>query len=194
LRGWVQDARVKFKSLGGAVKAHTGFYSTVDAIWPHLLPFCEAAAKAGIPIYDTGHSKGAGESCQFVYRLATEAGIKVTARYSFGEPKSFNRAGQLAYARLGIPTWRVIDEADVVCRIPLIGSIFPPEFYWHVGQTAFFDAFGQMAQNEPPYAHLESDLIGWVKEALRFKLAVIADHPCQLYVDRLQAYKEQFGL
>ena len=188
-RGWLIDASIAFKGYGArelGVKMHTGFLEDVDAIAGKLVPILMKAHTDGLKIFGTGHSKGAGEILPFAYILAKEAGIKMAEVITFGGPRVFNRAGSRDYETLLIPTWRVLDEEDIVARIPWRFGL-----YRHVGQTAFFDAYGQMAQNEPWFSHIESDIIGIIREAFRRKNALFADHPCQMYIDRLTAWKQQ---
>ena len=185
LRGWLLDAEIALRPYSPSrpgVKTHTGFWRTVDAAWPRLAPLAEQAHAKGLPVLVTGHSKGAAESCLFTYRLGVERGIIAAGRYSFGEPRSLNRAGSRDYERLGVPTWRVLDEDDVVCRIPWRLGV-----YRHVGQTAFFNAWGNMQENEPWYAHLPSDVYALVMDALRREDALVRDHAIDLYIDRLNA-------
>jgi hypothetical protein len=63
--------------------------------------------------------------------------------------------------------------------------------YQHVGRSVFFDAWGNIAFDEPWYAHLPTDISVIVKEGLRRKDALVYDHGIQLYLDRLNHYKMQ---
>ena len=178
--GWITDASIRFHDISGGVKAHSGFYHTMGAIWPRLMPY----VSLGLPIYTTGHSKGAAEARQFTYRLAVERGIKVVESYTFGEPRSLNWVGARAYDALGIPTFRVMDELDIVCRVPWRMGL-----YRHVQSSAFFDVWGNVAFNEPWYAHLPSDICEICKEAVRFDDAPVKDHGIDLYIQRLTNYQ-----
>ena len=87
--------------------------------------------------------------------------------------------------------WRVIDEADVVCRIPLatIDLWEWPfiEFYYSVGQTAFLDRWGNLVKNEPAFAHIPSDIACIISEASRRQLALVNDHGMDKYIARLKS-------
>jgi hypothetical protein len=129
----------------------------------------------------------------FAGRLAWEKGIKAQPPYVFGCPRTFNRAGQIAFEKLNLGLWRVIDEADLVCRIPLAAfTLWPPgvEFYWAVGQTAFFNRWGNLAENEPAFAHIPSDIACIISEARRHKIALTNDHGMSQYMDRMTAYQQ----
>jgi hypothetical protein len=196
-RGWLQDSKIAFRDYRG-IKMHTGFFEDVDAVWKQLSGRAiSASALAKKPVYITGHSKGAGECLVLAYRLASEWKIIAKEIFTFGGPRVFNRAGSRAYEKLLIPTWRVIDKADIVCRIPYgigIGLSFPfMDFYRHVGQTAYFDGYNQLRQNEPAYENLESDFTEIVRELLHRQDALRRDHGMQLYIDTLASWKAQLG-
>jgi hypothetical protein len=183
-RGWLQDAKIAFTEYGG-IKMHRGFFEDVDAVFIRLSAIAKAAA---LPVYITGHSKGAGECLVFAYRLATELGITAKEIFTFGGPRVFNRAGSRAYETLLIPTWRVLDEDDIVCRIPWRLGL-----YRHVGQSAFFDGWGNMAENEPFWAHIPSDLYVLLTEAWQRKNAPSYDHGIDRYKSRLLAWKDRIS-
>ena len=186
IRAWLVDANIELKPYPKrpGVKFHAGFAGTVEAIWDRLAPVAVQAVKDGKEIHVTGHSKAGAESCIFTYRLGMELAIKVKARYSFGEPRSLNRAGSRDYETLTVPTWRVLDEDDLVCRVPWRFGL-----YRHVGQTAFMDRWGNMAENEPWYAHLPSDIAAICAS----REAPFSDHGIDKYIDRLTAYKASLG-
>ncbi len=195
IRGWLVDANIKFRRLHGKVMAHAGFYGTVDAIWlksqDHhgLLDIALAAFARGLRIYVYGHSKGGAESCQFTGRLADEGHIFATQRISFGEPRSWNHAGAAEYNAFDIPTFRVMDADDVVCRIPFRLGLFR-----HVGISVFIDAWLNIAIGEPWFAHIISDIYAAIKELLRRKVAIIDDHGMAIYYDRLKTIEKSIDL
>jgi len=193
IRGWMVDASVGFHTYLPAickgVKMHSGFYGTVDAVWPMLIPTVRQAVKDGLKIYIPCHSKGAGEGCILTLRLAVEESIFTTERISFGEPRSLNRAGARVYDSLGIPTYRMIDEGDGVCRIPLMLGL-----YRHVQTSAFIDAWLNIDLGEPWWAHWPSDTASAIRELMRFKLGVAYDHGMDIYIQRLSAIVQAQGL
>lgn len=192
MQGWLNDSKIAFHTYGQArpgVKMHTGFHGTVAAIWDTLWPIAAAAHEAGLPIYGTGHSKGAGEILDFVYRLAVEKRITAKEVITFGGPRVFNRAGSRDYETLLIPTWRILDEDDMVARIPWRFGL-----YKHVGQSAFFDGWGNMEENSPWYSHLASDIYVLIKEAKIRQDALTYDHGIDKYIPRMVAWKAQMGL
>lgn|GEM_PF-7115408 len=175
---WIMDAKVAFFNTGrNGEKCHLGFHEAVAAIAPVLDPI---AAQSTLPIIVTGHSAGAAMARQYVRRLAL-GGVMAAHSITFGEPRSFNRVGAKIYDALGIPTWRVIDEDDIVCRIPWRFGL-----YRHTGNSAFFDFWGNVAINEPWYAHVPSDISAAVAEwRAKRGVAFISDHPMDRYIDRL---------
>jgi len=187
IREFFLDANIKFKKVDndGGVKVHTGFYNGVNSIWLQFLKVVDE--NPNLPVYTTGHSLGAALARQITYRLATEKNILVKESITFGEPRSFNHKGKISYEKFLIPTWRIMDENDIVCRVP-----WRLGMYKHVGNSIFYDAWGNMAENEPWFAHLPSDMYGIIKEALHKKDALIYDHNIDLYIERLKQYKENF--
>jgi hypothetical protein len=188
MRGWMVDAAIKFKDLGNGVKVHTGFWEDVDAIWAKLRPLAEAFAKTGGSIVTTGHSKGAAECRLFTYRLAKELNIKVKQSISFGEPRSLNRGAAKAYNKLNVPTYRIVDANDIVCRLPWRLGL-----YQHVGRSAFIDKWGNITFDEPWYAHLASDTAEIIKEFFRRENAPFYDHGIDRYIAALENYKCQIS-
>lgn len=199
-RGWMKDAEIEFHRYalpgGFLIGIHSGFFSTVDAIFSKLSAIATQSKSAGRSIFVTGHSKGAAECAVFACRLFWEVGIRAEPIYDFGQPRVFNREGAAAFERTGLTLWRVIDEADVVCRIPLatMSSRAPfLEWYYSVGQTAFFDRWGNLEENEPSFAHIISDIACIVSEAKRHQMALVNDHSVALYIDRLNAYTKMIN-
>jgi len=203
LAGWMKDAEIAFQKYklpnGKVIGIHSGFYSTVDAVFLRLAEIAVKAIAEGKKVYVDGHSKAAGEGVIFAGRLFWERGIKVEPMYVPGCPRTFNRAGQIAFEKIGLTLWRVLDEADVVCRIPLASLSWSwgvrfLQFYFAVGQTAFFNKWGNLAENEPAFAHIPSDIACIISEAMRHKIALTNDHGIGLYIQRQIAYKEMMGL
>ena len=196
LPGWLIDADIRFRRYRPAAhwfergtKIHEGFYIDVDMIWPELAPIAAQAAIDGYGIDVTGHSKGGGEALPFAYRLAKERHILVNQVITFGGPRVFNRAGAEEYDSLGIPTLRVIDEDDLVCRIPWRLGL-----YRHVGTSAFIDAWGNIALNEPWYAHVPSDVTAIISEwRSHHGIAPATDHAIDRYIARLEKAVLVFG-
>jgi hypothetical protein len=174
---WVIDAQIAFKDLDDGIKVHSGFYNSVDAIYNQLATI---ANKSSLPIVTTGHSKGAAESRQFTYRLAKQNHIFTSLSITFGEPRSFNRTGAKSYNDIGLLTCRIIDESDIVCRVPWRCGL-----YMHVYDEYFMDTWGNTLKNEPWYAHIPSDLTTILKELIRKENSPIADHSMNRYLDRL---------
>ena len=175
---WIVDANIKFKKLDGGVKIHSGFYGTIDSIWPKLVAI---ASKSTVPIYTTGHSKGAAEARVFTYRLATEKKIFVKQSITFGEPRSFNKTGADKYNELNISTYRVIDDADMVCRVPWRLGL-----YWHVNSSAFIDSWNNITIGEPWYAHIPSDVYGIFMAFIHRHDVLVGDHNLDKYINELQ--------
>ena len=182
IKGWMTDASIAFHDLGNGVKVHSGFWGTVDAVWPLLWPMVSDAVEAGSKIYTTGHSKGAAESRLFTLRLAMK-GVMVTESITFGEPRSLNKGAADLYNSFNIPTYRIVNSNDLVCRVPWRLGL-----YKHVGRSVFIDRWDQITFDETWYAHLGSDVAEAIRQAFKFKNAATYDHLLALYIDALTKY------
>lgn len=125
-RGTEQDVRdfVTDMELGGLPLeqgtefVHRGFARAFDAVWPSI-----AAVLADInsTVWVTGHSLGAA--------LATLACAQIpnSTCYTFGSPRVGNQAFVNRLRQR--PIFRVVDEDDLVCKVPMESLGFR-----HVGQ------------------------------------------------------------
>lgn len=125
-RGTEQDVRDFLVDLevGGLPLAqegefiHRGFARAFDSVWPaiaHVLKTLDC------PVWVTGHSLGAALATLAV------ANFPFAACYTFGSPRVGN---QVFVDRLqDRPVFRVVDDEDVVCKVPIESMGFR-----HVGQ------------------------------------------------------------
>lgn len=125
--------------IGGV---HKGFLKSVDLIWPQVIQgLRDIRANGTRRLFVGGHSLGAGMSQAAVSRLAFEpGGFDVCAVYNFGGPRALDVTAAMQYnQRLGARTFRVVNNHDIVCEVPLevMG-------YAHVGQLRLMNAEGRL--------------------------------------------------
>ena len=184
-RKMLADANVMFHDLGNGLKVHAGAWKLLDALWPRL----SIEADTHLPIYTTGHSLGGMLARLFTLRLAREKNIKVSESMTFGEARTLNKGAADFYNRLNIPTYRLVDAADIVTRVPWRLGL-----YKHVGRSCFIDQTGQITFDEPWYAHILTDAVEVVQEAFRRENAPIYDHGIVRYINALTTYRLQIGV
>lgn len=134
-RGTEQDIRDFLIDLevGGlpiaqeATFIHRGFARAFDSVWPAI---AEALARLNCPVWVTGHSLGAA--------LATLAlaNYPFSACYTFGSPRVGNQA--FVDRLRDRPMFRVVDEDDLVCKVPIESMGFR-----HVGEAYLLKAAAQ---------------------------------------------------
>jgi len=117
---------------------HQGFEDGAAAVWGEIGGRLSRAGAAGQPIVLTGHSLGAALAAVTAERALRELGLRPTAIYTYGMP----RTGGARFARsyngnLGAVTYRMVYGHDVVTGIP-------PEalHYAHVGRRLHCDRNG----------------------------------------------------
>ena len=79
-------------------------------------------------------------------------------------------------------TWRVVNGADVVCRVPSWCA-----GWRHVGREVFLPAIGGMVTGPRLWLKVLSDLAGTYREWTQGRVAQLADHPVQNYVGAVRA-------
>ena len=101
LQDWLDDGKIALctgSELAGQV--HRGFLESLDHLWPDveqgLSPAVLADLQGGVPLYVTGHSKGAAVAQLAAYRLARK-GIPPAAVYTFAGPRPGNAAFAAAF-------------------------------------------------------------------------------------------------
>ena len=179
LRDWMTDVLVKRTSLMDGMKVHTGFWEAFISVMDQVLA---AGKRASKPLFITGHSLG-GAMAVLAARAIVRNGWQVAGVYTFGGP----RIGNAAFARsydmlLGRQTFRIIDEEDIVGRLPSW------VFGWrHVGQEIFLPSIGHDYLVNPSIVHkLISDVWGTVRHwKLDHEVAQVRDHSCEAYQKRL---------
>lgn len=135
LRDWITNLNALPAGWAGSGKAHRGFASALDAIWP----LAEATiARTNTPVIMTGHSLGAA--------LATLAAALVqdAELITFGSPRVGDAAFAKSFERRKGRSQRYVNNRDMVCRLPTerLG-------YRHVATPVLIDPDGRVFERAP---------------------------------------------
>lgn len=169
-RDWLSNLTLA-KSRTKFGRVHKGFNGSVAAIWKDLLRVVQQ--DNGIKHFVVcGHSKGAAEATIAACRLHAIPGLHVDGVYLFGSPRTLGRA-----SRYSVPsTFRVVNNNDIVCRIP------SPFRFRHVGKLWYLTKAGRLVR-KPNYLR-----IAW--DRLRGRVPNLADgihdHPIVEYLRQLR--------
>lgn len=181
--GWKIDGRAWCSPflIGQSVyRVHAGFCDSFAAVLPKLkAALTDLPAK---PLVIVGHSKGSAEALLAAIRLRN-GGWKVHSVWGAGTP----RVGDKVFAKYCdelFPNnhWRVVDEADIVCKIPSWFCGFR-----HSGHQIFLSNGGYALDPANVMQCLSDELELW--KARRKGAAAFAqfadDHHMQNYLTRV---------
>lgn len=112
VKDWLQNFRVKrIKAMGLPGMVHEGFVTQLQMVWDGIVANLKNNTQ---PLYVTGHSQGAAVAA-LATKALTQAGIPVTATYTFAAP----RPGDDAFAdSVTTPVYRFEFGDDVVPHVP----------------------------------------------------------------------------
>lgn len=170
---WLKDADIrKVKTRFGYV--HRGFEKGVDAIWGDLVLKLQSTGGLRKRFVICGHSKGAGEATLAACRLQARRYDRVVGVYLFGSP----RVGGYSFKYPKAPTYRVVNNNDIVCRVPSMLR------FRHVGQRYYLDHRGKLIKGVTAWQITKDRISG--RWAARNLIDGLADHPIQQYVKQLR--------
>ena len=163
-RQWATDANtIKTPFSVGQTfigKAHSGFLSQVDLIWERIVAILNVLGRdnRSRQLFVGGHSLGAGMSQIACAKLWFEdESLHPAAVYNFGCPRALNPDGAGFYnERFASRTYRVVNNNDIVCRIPLkkrtisiLGGHSIIGGFSHVGRLKYITADGALLDKFP---------------------------------------------
>ncbi|WKE67288.1 lipase family protein [Gallaecimonas kandeliae] len=142
-RDWATDLKalpVPWPEARPLGKVHQGFLALAHQCLPQLVPVLAKHLKAGVALWLTGHGVGGAIASVLAAELALVEELEVTGLCTFGSPRVFdNRLAAALEEVLGELYWRVVNDQDVVTRLP------PRCFgYRHGGHLSYFDATGRL--------------------------------------------------
>lgn len=194
---WVTDAQTRRTPFViGTV--HRGFLSAVDLIWPEIMSHLqEADPDRKKRLFVGGHSLGAGMSQVASARLASPENDRCPeAVYNFGCPRALDSVGARLYnEQLGSRTYRVVNNNDIVCRIPLKVMGFS-----HVGQLKYLTSDGKLRDKLSLLQRMKEwwlgkKISGWDKFKPTDRLTdhlpdELADHLPEEYMKSLESIRD----
>lgn len=154
------DAKFLLVPDGAGGHLHRGFLQGVERVWAELGEHLRALTAGGRALWFTGHSLGAALATLACERAARELGLHVRGLYTFGSPRVGDERFRRRLAALGLEgrTFRVVNDSDVVARVP------PEVLYRHVGRLKFIDAQGALHHlDDEPHVPLGERLTGRVR-------------------------------
>jgi predicted lipase len=187
IRGWIRDFTIRQGPIAGArsnaALLHSGFYSDVISV---IYDVRRRIPDLKTPIVYGGHSKGAGEAEDAAYHLHS-AGYNVVQVYTFGKPRTGNRAWAELYDQaLGDRTQRVTNAADIVTWIPWLMAK-----YRQTGNEAWLPDIGGVVRSPSTLRKLLANGVELGMEYLKHKWsaagAPFSDHPIGRYIAKLEA-------
>ncbi len=184
---WATDAQT-FRTPFGDGEVHTGFLSAVDLIWPEIMSHLqEADPDRKKRLFVGGHSLGAGMSQVACAKLASpENDRSPEAVYNFGCPRALDSVGARNYNdQLGSRTYRVVNNNDIVCRVPLKVMGFS-----HVGQLKYLTSDGRLLDKLSRAQLMKEWWLGKTRGWNKFKsLDFATDHLPHHYTKSLESIR-----
>ena len=166
---------MKKKSWG---RVHRGFHKSLISVWTDVKQEILRLRTNNQSVWFTGHSLGGALAQLAVTTLfLQEKKVKVGGLYTFGQPKIGNSKFRNTYnAHLKSKTYRVVNNNDLVARIPTIN-------YWHVEQLIYFSSKGKLYRDkELTWWEMKIDKIkGKTKAFLKLDIDALKDHKMDNY-------------
>lgn len=170
-----------------ASQVHQGFARALEEVWPELIRYLDDSQ--ALPLVISGHSLGGAlatlAALALSERVVLRQGkpIEIVSVVTFGQP----RVGDGRFAshydrRLGPIHWRVVNNRDIVPRLP------PREMgFRHVGRLLYFDAEGKPSLDPSQWLRLldrfkfdtQSD---WTVQMREY----IEDHSMDRYIEQVR--------
>ena len=195
------------------IRVHEGFQKALASVWEELAELISSMAGGTRRVWFTGHSLGGALAMLAAGRVSgqwqgsgqwpvvsgqPEISAEPTGLtnhwplstnhycYTFGQPRVGNAAwGRWYDARLRGRTFRVIHADDVVARVPWLWRA-----YRHCGTEVFYPAgarngHGACLVDAPWWRKAPSDVAGFWQEWRQGRMALLADHRVETYVNLL---------
>jgi predicted lipase len=171
VKDWLTDLDVR-KTITRFGYVHNGFNQGVDNIWKEFLLSHQGDGTRNKYVV-VGHSLGAAEAVIAAARLSAYENVDVIGVYLFGCP----RVGGYSFKYPKVPTYRVVNNNDVVCRVP---SVFR---FKHIGTRYYIDKDGDLIKGITPWQITKDRLSGrWQSKNI---VDGLFDHPISEYIKQL---------
>lgn len=185
LGDWKTNAdffKERWAEESGSGKVHGGFYDALSAIWEGLVGEIRHLRTNEQSIWLTGHSLGGALAIIAAATLHVQKaknGFETNGVYTFGQP----RVGDADFAdfydsRLGNKTYRVVNNNDIVTRIPQQSM-----GYSHADRLLYFSEEGKLYSDDELswWARFWDRVRGRLDDLLEPGLDGIKDHSRHVY-------------
>lgn len=155
VKDWFSNLDAFTVKLDGKQSVHEGFYKAMMQVDTEMLAQIIEWHNPDKKLTGIGHSLGA--ACCVLFSKLLVCYLNPTV-WLFGCPRTGNRrfAREYNFSPLGSRTFRVVNENDVVTRVPSF-------LRWrHVGRFYYIDWRGQLTQNPSKWRRVWNQLIGRV--------------------------------
>ncbi|MDY6784545.1 MAG: lipase family protein [Cyanobacteriota bacterium] len=118
---------------------HSGFYNSIQSVWPTAIARLESLRTKNQPIWLTGHSLGGALATLASATIDNELpDYEIAGIYTFGQPRVGDGIfSKFCDERTKERYFRAVNNNDIVPRIPQFR-------YTHSGTLLYFDALGNM--------------------------------------------------
>lgn len=116
---------------------HAGFLKLYTSLRDLALAALDSLQPSG-PLWVCGHSLGSALSSLAVLDLHERWPDQTLQHYNFASPRLAAADFAAAYNSLGVPTFRLVNDSDLVPQIP--AAVSGELLYQHLGQAVTFTA------------------------------------------------------
>lgn len=141
------------------------------------------------PVFVAGHSLGGGQAILCAADLKNH-GFRIAGVYTFGQPRVGDSTFKSAYnAVLGGITWRVVNQNDIVPRVPglpttwFVPSTWP---YRHCGHEVFLPVGGGYIMDASVWQSGQSNVAGLWRAFKNQKDVLVNNHHFNSYQQRTE--------
>lgn len=193
LKNWLTNIHSLPKAWIGGGYVHGGFADAHAKVWAQLSLPMKNLISAERPLFITGHSLGAALATLTLSQILHDHGASTKAcAYTFGSPRVGNT--DFAHSMNSANLYRIVNNDDIVTRLPLPFSTSRRLSFLHAGEAYFIDRRLQIQSRGKGDIEEESPNIQDITEHVRaipaaFKESrppeFLADHAPLRYVDSL---------
>jgi hypothetical protein len=201
---WLTDFQFARTVIRPGVEVHHGINDSVRSADAAILRLVNWKAGDTWPLFVTGHSLGGGQAEEAALEVLVAMGVPIQRVITFGQPRVGNKLWAQQYdLALGDRTDRVVNQCDLVPRIPLLPFLtlsglwaackqprqtLATMAYRHTRREVFLPAFLGGYRIDPPLPTLLlSDIEGTWAEWRQGREAQLADHHYSAYRERMAA-------